>query len=334
VDPYRIIGGPGSPYSLKLRAVMRYRQIPHTWALRVHCADEIAHVHPRLLPTLYDPYAQDYFVDSTPLIARLEDRHDKRSVMPANDADAFIALLIEDMADEWFTKFMFSGRWHEPVDADFYGQYLGWFATAPSANERYHKASQTMRDRQVGRNAVVGVTPDNAPVIDATFRELAEILEDAFATQMFLFGNRPSVADFAIYGQLQPTLHAPTASTTLRDVSPRAFFWTILLDDLSGYEPGKWLATSAHPSNTIDRLLGMAGKYYLPFAAANLEAIEADEAVVELDLAGHRFRQPAFRYQAKCLRTLRYRYAALAPSIQADLERSLANSNCLGVLSA
>ncbi|MBT6276079.1 MAG: glutathione S-transferase, partial [Chromatiales bacterium] len=194
MDPYRIIGGPGSPYSLKLRAVMRYRQIPHVWALRVHCAEEVAHVRPRLLPTLFDPYDQDYFVDSTPLVARLEQRHQARSVMPSNEADAFIALLIEDMADEWFTKFMFSGRWHEPEDADFYGRYLGWFATAPSADDRYNSASQTMRDRQVGRNSIVGVTPANAPVVDATFRDLAGILEQAFSTQMFLFGNRPSVA--------------------------------------------------------------------------------------------------------------------------------------------
>ena len=38
-ENYEIVGVESSPYSIKVRAVMRYRHLPHTWKLSSACSD-------------------------------------------------------------------------------------------------------------------------------------------------------------------------------------------------------------------------------------------------------------------------------------------------------
>ena len=76
-NPLKIVGAPGSPYSRKLRAVLRYRRIPHHWVVRGSRADLDTPKTPvALMPVLVFPgqggSPDEAFIDSTPLIRRLE----------------------------------------------------------------------------------------------------------------------------------------------------------------------------------------------------------------------------------------------------------------------
>ena len=125
-ERYSLIGTGGSPYSMKLRAIMRYRHIPHNWIHRTtKYNDAVSHVKPNIIPMLRFPGEDQYRVDSTPLAYALEDRHPYyRSIVPDDPGHAFLSHLLEDMADEWLTKAMFHYRWHYDSDIDYASSWI------------------------------------------------------------------------------------------------------------------------------------------------------------------------------------------------------------------
>ena len=71
-QPVRIVGVPASPYSRKMRAVLRYRRIPHAWVMHGSLeARRLPQARIPLLPQLIFPDApNEAVIDSTPLIRR------------------------------------------------------------------------------------------------------------------------------------------------------------------------------------------------------------------------------------------------------------------------
>ena len=119
-QPLRIVGVPGSPYSRKLRAVLRYRRIAFAWINQGSPESrDLPQPRVQLLPQLIlpgDDGVLEARTDSTPLIRELEKRYAGRSVIPPDGALAFFDALLEDYADEWLTKAMFHYRWARDVD--------------------------------------------------------------------------------------------------------------------------------------------------------------------------------------------------------------------------
>ena len=87
---YRLIGSTASPYAIKLRALMRYRRIPHDWVIMTKALREAtAHLRPMLIPVLQYPDGS-YRGETTTLAYDLETRHRERSVIPEDKAVAFV----------------------------------------------------------------------------------------------------------------------------------------------------------------------------------------------------------------------------------------------------
>lgn len=147
------------------------------------------------------------------------------------------------------------------------------------------------------------------------------ILEEHLAQgHLFLFGTktRPSIADFALYGQMyQFAIMDTTWSLKAREEhGGRAFLYCMRVDDLSGLgwdskEAPEEPKITALPPTTI-KLLHLVGKLYIPFLLANEKACKTEGAEKEKKpykvVFGDDFPSyvgAPFAYQRKCLLWLR-----------------------------
>jgi len=333
-QPLRLMGAPGSPYTRKMLAYLRYRRISYEFMLGDRVTDlDLPRPKVELLPTFYlsnDEGEIEAVVDSTPLIRRFEQAFPGREAVPSDPALAFINYLVEDYADEWLTKPMFHYRWYYDADIKKAGSILPLWHGLQMDTEQHQKFSSSVADRQISRLYVVGSNDVTASVIEASYRRFLEIMDDLIAHQTFVLGSRPSSADFGIYAQLtQLAKFDPTPmSICLRD-APRVYAWVDVVDDLSGQvcEEDGWMSVEV-VSDVLRPLLSEIGRVYAPALIANANALQAGNKHMETTIDGKPWEQPTFPYQGRCLGWIREEYQKLAANDRAQVDYILAGTGC------
>jgi glutathione S-transferase len=332
--PLKMMGAPGSPYTRKMRAVLRYRRIPYLMILQ-NSPDAAALPPARvpLLPTFYLPNEYGEIVpvtDSTPLIRRFERAFEGRSIIPSDPALAFIDELLEDFADEWLTKCMFHYRWYHEADATKARRVLPHWVRIDVTNEQIAPIQKTIGERQIERLRVVGSNDVTADVIEESYLRFLRVFDAHLQGSRFLLGRRPASSDFGVMGQLTClALFDPTPAALTLAESARIVAWNEGAEELSGMEPDEndWVSVDEVP-DTLRALLAEVGRFHAPFLLANAEALEQGAELVETEIGGKPWVQKPFPYQKKCLGWLRESYGALAESQRKAVDGILAGTGC------
>ncbi len=330
-DRIALRGSPGSPYTRKMLAVLRYRRIPYEFIQSER--EDLPKPRVGLIPIFYFPDNQGALqaeVDSTPIIRRLETEYPGRSVMPEDPVIGFINYLLEDYGDEWLTKAMFHYRWYYRDDIELAGSVLPHYQDVSQPDETIAQMKQMFSERQISRLYVVGSNDTTAPVIEDSYRRFLECLNEHLKTWPFLMGTRPGSADFACFGQLtQLTQFDPTPAKVAAADFPRIHAWVSKMEDQSGLqaESATFVKTDDFPA-TLTALLIEVGRTYVPVMLANAAAIDQGLDRVETEVEGRQWVQEPFPYQAKCLHWLRSEYARLDDQERRQVDALLAGTGC------
>ncbi len=333
--PIVLAGQYGSPYSLKMRGVLRYRQIPFRWVLRNSKWDDLPTPPVQLIPMIVYPNDDgshgEATVDSSPQIMRLETEVDGRSLVPTDPALAFIDMLIEDYGDEWVTKAMYHYRWTYDDDIAKAGYLLPASSGLQMSSDQAQQMYDFITQRQIGRREFVGSSDINLPVIEGSYERLLDVLLEVVASHDFILGDRPGRGDFGIFGQLtQLVKWDPTSVAVATKRAPKVINWVDRMDDLSWLPvegDDGWVSLEALPEAT-NKLLVEIGRTYAPFMVANAEALQAGAEEVVCQIEGQTYRQAPFGYQGKCLEWLRKAYEALSEPDRSRVDAVLVGTGC------
>ena len=333
--PLVLSGSFGSPYSIKMRAVLRYRHIPFRWVPRNSKWDDLPPPPVPIIPVIVYPNADgshgEVTVDSSPQIARLEGEYSERSVVPTDPALAFLDALIEDYGDEWVTKAMYHYRWAYEADIDRAGNLLPIDANLQTTSDVAQQGKEFITDRQIGRRELVGSTELSQPIIEGSYERLLDILSAITASNDFILGDRPGRGDFGIFGQLSQLVKwDPTSVAVATKRAPKVITWVDRMDDLSWLPVENdegWVTLEDLPAATKS-LLAEMGQTYAPFMVANAAALMSGADEVVCAVAGETYRQAPFKYQGKCMQWLTEGYGALSDGDRARVDAVLEGTGC------
>ena len=319
---YTVIGSEESPYSVKVRSYFRYKGIDHQWRARGQAPELYAkHARLPLIPLVVTPDERG-IQDSTPIIETMEAEFPEPGIHPPGAVAKFVSALLEEFGDEWGNKWMFHMRWAREVDQVAVSRRFAAEA------EDVEATAKAIRERMVPRVWFVGANDVTAPQIEQSLADTLPLLDAHLASRPYLFGARPALADFGLWGQIYECGRDPTAGTLVAEASNVVAWVERMLNpaNLGGFE--EWPALEA---TLLPLLRDQVAAMFLPWSVANAAAIAASDDEFDVTLKGKRWNQRPQKYHARSLAALKSKYAAVADD--AALDEVLAATGCKTYLS-
>ncbi|TXD39140.1 glutathione S-transferase [Lujinxingia vulgaris] len=209
---YELFISRASPYSMKIAAMLAYLGVEHRLVIQnaVNRFSVIRRLSGRtMVPMLR---REDWAINDSTAIARYAMRLPelRRTLWMPPGIDT-LSFLLEDFTDEWMVRWAMHSRWMHDADRRHIERLIEKELTGgiPGVGRL---VGSTIRSSLRGW----GIIEENSATLEASARRtldaLALALDDG---RLYLFGDRPSLADFGVFGPLGQYASDPSGAKTL-----------------------------------------------------------------------------------------------------------------------
>jgi len=324
-----VFGSALSYFTGKLESYLRYKEIPYTF--RPLDLRHYSWVVPRALGAVQLPSVRladgRWMSDTTPMIAWLETVHPEPAVIPREPVTRFLALLIEDYADEWLWRPAMHYRWSYAPDRRLAGTQLAQELIGLPAPLALRRSLVTRRQRRLFVSGD-GIDRHTRAHAEATVAAALACMEEILHRRPFLLGDRPTIADFGLMGPVwRHFVHDPTPARLLQQTAPSVNEWAARM--WNSRAGGRAVGEGTVTIEGLSPLLREIGATHLEALAANALAHRRCRGAHDLVVQGVTYRAvPTSAYRVWCLRRLRKTFSALGPDEAAQVEAILRSHGC------
>lgn len=232
MSKYTLYAAPVSLFSGKARAYLDWKGVDYDEVLSTPDVMKgvlMPVIGWPVIPVLKMPEGE-LVQDTADIIAHIEASHDGPSVMPDGPVQRFVSELLHTFADQWLTLPAMHYRWNYNEEWT-YGEF-GKTALPDGTPEAQYALGKKRGQMFKGMVPMLGITPETVPGIEASYLAFLSEFSAHLEKYPYLFGGRPSLADFAFYGPLYAHLYRdPASGEIMKTHAPLVADWVERMRD-------------------------------------------------------------------------------------------------------
>lgn len=319
----KIYGSRVSYYSGKLESYLKYKGIPYTLhGMPYDKADELKAKVGAIQMPIVDREDGRWMSDTTPILFELEKEMPDHPILPDDPVVAFIAMLMEDYADEWLWRSAMHYRWSYHYSRELISNILVDEVSTPVPLPRFI-VRRMIRRRQTKyftkRDGLTATTWDH---VEQGYFNALDSMSRILEQRPYLLGSKPSLADFGFMAPMfRHFSQDPDPEEIMRNRAPLVYEWVARM----------WVARQvpdgAFVPEITDELAPMLKEIcetHLQQLTANAAAFAAGQTRFEMVVQGCQYQDmPISRYRVYCLERLREHFQALDETSQTRVKSLL-----------